>query len=59
MSPRSPRARRKPNYKLENENEKARRDVIKRIHDQMPNLTQDQKNRLYSSVDRRVVWALS
>jgi outer membrane protein OmpA-like peptidoglycan-associated protein len=45
------RAVEKPNYKLENENEKARQDVIKRI-DQMPNLTQDQKNRLYSSVDR-------
>jgi len=45
------RAVEKPNYKLENENERARQDVIKRI-DQMPNLTQDQKNRLYSSVDR-------
>jgi outer membrane protein OmpA-like peptidoglycan-associated protein len=45
------RAVEKPNYKLENENEKARQDVIKRI-DQMPNLTQEQKNRLYSSVDR-------
>ena len=41
----------KPNFKLENENERARQDVIKRI-DQMPNLTQEQKNRLYSSVDR-------
>lgn len=45
------RAVEKPNYKLENENEKARQDVIKRI-DQMPNLSPDQKNKLYSSVDR-------
>src|SRR5450432_184251 len=41
----------KPNFKLENENERARQDVIKRI-DQMPNLTPEQKNKLYSSVDR-------
>jgi outer membrane protein OmpA-like peptidoglycan-associated protein len=40
-----------PKYTLDNENEKARQDVIKRI-DQMPNLTQDQKNKLYSSVDK-------
>ena len=45
------RAVERQNFKLENENERARQDVIKRI-DQMPNLNQDQKNRLYSSVDR-------
>lgn len=41
----------KPNFKLEDENRRAQQDVTKRI-DQMPNLTPEQKNKLYSSVDR-------
>ncbi len=38
-------------FELRDENAKARKDVIDRI-DRMPNLTTEQKNKLYSSVDR-------
>lgn len=48
----APRAVDKPNTDLrDNANAKARTDVIARI-DQMPNLSAEQKNKLFSSVDR-------